>query len=145
MAWRFGKAKKIRRIAGFVALLYALCVVAPAVSFALSDGSKAAHCLSDNHGLQPVSMHSHEHQGTESAHHGASQPQESQDDHDAGKVHDQCCGLFCLSALPSFNANVLVPAFARMALAFDRPDVVRGHVFSSFLRPPISSSSAALS
>ena len=144
MAWRFARAKKIRRMAGFIALLYALCVVAPTVSFALSDGSKAAHCLNDNHGLQPVSLHSHEHQGTESAHKGASQSQESQNDHDADKVPGQCCGLFCLSALSSFNAAISVPVFVRTALTFERLDVIRRQVFISVLRPPISSSSGAL-
>lgn len=144
MVRRFARARK-SRMAGFIALLYALCIVAPTVSFALSDGSKAAHCLSDNHELQPVPMHSHEHQGTESAHQSASEPQQSQDDHDTGKVHGQCCGLFCLSALPSFNVTVLAPALARTALTPDRPDVIRGQVLLNFLRPPISSSSVALS
>ena len=144
MAWRFARAKKIRRMAGFIALLYAFCLVAPTASFALSDASKAAHCLTDNHGLQPVSMHSHEHQGTESSHHDASQAQESQNDPN-GSQTGQCCGLFCLSALSSFSATVSVPVFVRTILAPDRLDIVRAQVFLSLLRPPIPSSSAALS
>jgi hypothetical protein len=129
-------------MAGFIALLYAFCLVAPTVSFALSDGSKAAHCLNGNHGLQPVSMHSHEHMGTELAHHDASQSQKSQNDHDKSQA-SQCCGLFCLSALSSFSVTVSAPVFVRTILALDRPDIVRGQVFLSLLRPPISSSSAA--
>lgn len=132
------------RMAGFIALLCALSLIAPTASFALSDGSKAAHCLTDNHGLQPVSMHSHEHQGIESAHHNSSQSQKSQNDRDGSRA-GQCCGLFCLSALLYFSVTVSTPVFVRILLAPDRPDIVWGQIFLSFLRPPISSSSAALS
>ena len=136
-------------MAGVIALLYGLCIVTPPIAFAMSDGSQAAHCLTADHGLPTAAMHIHgdyDHSSSDLAQGVASHSdQSSNDQHDKNQSHGQCCGLFCLSALSSFSATVSAPIFARAILALGRPDIVRGQVFLSLLRPPIPSSSVALS
>ena len=87
--------RRIRtRLAAFVAVVYALCVLAPPVALAFSDGKVAAHCLTGEH---VHSAPSHEHSGVDHHH-------ESSASHDgAGATDDagSCCGLFCVVALPS--------------------------------------------
>ena len=80
-------------LAAFVAVVYALCVLAPPVALAFSDGKVAAHCLTGEH---LHSVHSHAHSSV--AHH------ESGTSHDGAAATDErgsCCGLFCVVALPS--------------------------------------------
>jgi hypothetical protein len=91
-----------------LAALYALCVLAPAVAFALSDNPAIAHCLTEGH----VGVHDHgakhEHggklhvhaDGTAHQHHddGAAAPQPSRDDGKAAIA--TCCGLFSVVAIP---------------------------------------------
>lgn len=82
------------RLAAFVAVVYALCVLAPSVALAFSDGKVAAHCLTGEH---VHSVTSHEHSGVD--HH-----RESSASHDGAGAADEarsCCGPFCVVALPS--------------------------------------------
>jgi hypothetical protein len=130
------------RVASAVALLYMLCVLAPAAAFAFGDGSRAAHCLTDdNHGLR--SAHVHEHNGHE---------------HDGGKAHvhedgtshehskapggksteGQCCGLACLSALPATVSEVEAPALPAMIAVSAHQEDVAGKTPDRLYRPPIS-------
>src|ERR1700730_9288747 len=89
-----------------LAVLYALCVLAPAVAFAFSDDPAVAHCLTEGH----VGVHDHSGKhahggklhvhadGTAHQHHddGAA-PQPSGN----GKAAiATCCGLVRLAALP---------------------------------------------
>ena len=89
------------RAASALVVLYALCLLAPAVAFAFGDGTKAAHCLTDNnHGLvashayDASSAHGHEH-----GHQDAAAHQHSSDGDRQQTKSGDCCGLFCLSAL----------------------------------------------
>ncbi len=137
-------------MAVLTAALYGLCVVAPSVSFAFGDGSQAAHCLTDNHGLSVISVQTdQDHRSTQLHQHQTFDSQaadESPNTHpDEHPINGQCCGLFCLSALPTLGIVVLAPPMLHSALNMTLPDVVRGQISLSFLRPPISSSSAALS
>jgi hypothetical protein len=130
------------RVASALALLYMLCVLAPAAAFAFGDGSRAAHCLTDdNHGLR--SAHVHEHNGHE---------------HDGGKAHvhedgtshehskapggkstdGQCCGLACLSALPATVSEVEAPALPAMIAVSAHQEDVAGKTPDRLYRPPIS-------
>jgi hypothetical protein len=90
-----------------LAVLYALCILAPAVAFALSDNPAVAHCLTEGH----VGVHDHgakhEHgrklhvhaDGTAHQHHDdGAVPQPSRDDGKAAIA--SCCGLFSVVAIP---------------------------------------------
>ena len=131
-----------RRTASIVALLYMLCVLAPAAAFAFGDGTRAAHCLTDdNHGLQPV--HVHEHDGHE---HGGGKAHIHDDgtshEHSpapAGKSSDaQCCGLVCLSALPASVLEVQAPVLPAMTAASANQADVTGRTPERLYRAPIS-------
>ncbi|MEW6449133.1 MAG: hypothetical protein AB1490_00665 [Pseudomonadota bacterium] len=101
-------------------VLYALCVITPSAAVAFGDGSRTAHCLTDdNSSLAHVHGNNkpHLHEGAIAHSHA-----------DEGLVHDhaddsdepqsssgQCCGLFCVSAIaPSFDLPLL--RFERPAL-----------------------------
>src|SRR6516225_1677338 len=103
-----------------LAVLYALCVLAPAVAFAFSDNPAVAHCLTEGH----VGIHDD----------GAA-PQPSHDDGKAAIA--TCCGLFSVVAIPgepvpSFGldslASVVLPVLG---------EVLRGRGPERINRPPI--------
>src|SRR5262245_22542051 len=88
-----------------LAVLYALCVLAPAVAFALSDNPAIAHCLTEGHvGVhdhganheQGGKLHVHA-EGSAHQHHDVVAPQPSGDDGKAAIA--SCCGLFSLVAI----------------------------------------------
>jgi len=108
------------RAAIVVAVLYALCILAPAVAFALSDNPAIAHCLTEGH----VGVHDHgakhEHSGklhvhadgTAHQHHDdGAVPQPSGNDGKAAIA--TCCGLFSVVAIPGEP----VPSFGFESLA----------------------------
>ena len=132
------------KAATVVAALYALCVLAPAVAFALSDNPAVAHCLTEGH----VGVHDHaakhDHggklhvpaDGTAHQHHdeGAA-PQPSGNDGKAAIA--TCCGLFSVVAIPGEPvpslgldslASVVLPVLGE-ALSGRGPDRIN--------RPPI--------
>src|SRR5215472_9004944 len=91
------------RAATVLAALYALCVLAPAVAFALSDDPAIAHCLTEGH----VGVHDHgakhDHGGNLPVHadgtaHQHAAPQPSGNDGKAAIA--TCCGLFSVVAIP---------------------------------------------
>jgi hypothetical protein len=132
------------RAATVVAALYALCVLAPAVAFALSDSPAMAHCLTEGH----VGVHDHgakhEHGGKLHVHADGSAHQHHDDgaapqpSHDDGKgAIASCCGLFSVVAIPgepvpSFGfdnlASVVLPVVGE-ALSGRGPERIN--------RPPI--------
>jgi len=96
------------KAASALVVLYALCLLAPAAAFAFGDGTKAAHCLTDNnHGL--VASHSHDASsahGHEHGHHDVGKHKHSGDGDRQQTQSGDCCGLFCLSALaPSIDLS----------------------------------------
>jgi hypothetical protein len=136
------------RAAGTLGLLYMLCVLAPAVAFAFGDGSRAAHCVTDDHhGLRTV--HVHEHVGHEhAAHKHDGRTVHVHDDgtsHEHSKAPDgkspdaQCCGLVCLSALPAGVVDVATPIFRAVAANSARQNAIAGKPPDRLYRPPISS------
>src|SRR5581483_12063188 len=94
--------KRLRlRAALMLTLAYALCVVAPALALAFSDGAVAAHCLTEDHGFfHAPGLHVHEQTHVHShaaadIHADAAVPAT----HDETKHHSgTCCGLFCHAA-----------------------------------------------
>lgn len=127
-----------------VAALYALCILAPAVAFALSDNPAVAHCLTEGH----VGVHDHgskhEHggklhvhaDGTTHQHHDDGAAPQAPADDGKGPIAS-CCGLFCVVAIPGepvprlgFDslASVVLPIFGE-ALTGRAPERIN--------RPPI--------
>ena len=103
-----------------LAVLYALCILAPAVAFAFSDNPAVAHCLTEGH----VGVHDHgakpEHGGKLHVHADGSAHQHHDDGatpqpaHDDGKAAiASCCGLFSVVAIPGEP----VPSFGLDSLA----------------------------
>ena len=97
------------RAAAVVAVLYAICVLAPTAVMAFGDGSRAAHCLTENHhsiGKQSdrligqtiivSSVDAHDN----GVAHGHSNPDKTSPKGDSG----DCCGLMCLFAMSSTEA-----------------------------------------
>jgi hypothetical protein len=120
--------KRLRVRAAFVlAVLYSLCVIVPPLALAFTDGSAAAHCMTDDHHGMP-----HVHGSKHFDHEGGSVGNSS--DHDKGKS-ENCCGLFCVTAgaVPSVPAltepdrtiamNVVLAGFlgGRATDRIDRP------------------------
>jgi hypothetical protein len=113
--------KSLRVKAAIVlAALYALCVLAPAAAFALSNNPAIGHCLTEGH----VSVHEHgakhEHGGklhvhadgtTHQHHDDGTAPQPSRNDGTAAIA--TCCGLFSVVAIPGEP----VPSFEFDSLA----------------------------
>jgi hypothetical protein len=94
------------RAAIALAALYALCILAPAAVFALSDNPAVAHCLTEGHvGVHEHSgkhdqgqVHAHADGMTHQHHDDGAAPQPSGDD---GKPPmATCCGLFSVVAVP---------------------------------------------
>jgi hypothetical protein len=148
------------RVAGAVAFLYLLCVLAPAAAFAFGDGSRAAHCLTDdNHGLRPTLVH--EHNGHKHDGHKHDDHNNALHEHDGGNAHvhhdgtshehskapggkssdGQCCGLACLSALPAGFSEVETPAIPAMVAVSVDEESITGNPPDRLYRPPISSPS----
>jgi hypothetical protein len=139
MLIRLTRATRLRA-ASTLALLYLLCVLAPAAAFAFGDGSRAAHCLTDgNHGLQSVHLHEHD-GGKAHAHQDGSSHEHSKAPDGRHKSSDsQCCGLVCLSALPASILEVETPTLpALIAVSVDQEDIA-GKAPERLYRPPISS------
>ena len=127
-----------------LAVLYALCILAPAVAFAFSDNPAVAHCLTEGH----VGIHDHgakhEHGGVlhvhadGTAHHHHDDGAAPQPSHDDGKAAIATCyGLFSVVAIPgepvpSFGldslASVVLPVLG---------EVLRGRGPERINRPPI--------
>jgi hypothetical protein len=124
--------KRLRlQAALFIAALYALCVVAPTLALAFTDGAGAAHCFTDDH----HNVAGDNEHGTH-IHHDGDSPDKS--NHHGKQNSENCCGLFCITS----GAVPLVPELAgpnhanAMALIFD--DAVLGHPSDRIDRPPRS-------
>src|SRR6266511_2313913 len=126
------------RVASAVALLYLLCVLAPAAAFAIGDASRVVNCLTDdNHGLRSAHVHYQHDSGKAHVHEdGAGHEHTKIPD---GKSSDaQCCGLICLSALPASISEVQTPALPAMVAASANQEDVAGKTPDRLYRPPIS-------
>jgi hypothetical protein len=135
------------RVASAVALLYLLCVLAPAAAFAFGDGSRAANCLTDNNrGLRSAQVHGHDgHEHDRHKHDGGTlHVHEDGTSHEhskapGGKSSDgQCCGLACLSALPASLSEVEAPALPAMVAGSVDEESIAGNPPDRLYRPPIS-------
>ncbi|WP_315831230.1 hypothetical protein [Bradyrhizobium prioriisuperbiae] len=159
---RLTKAMRLR--AGLLALTYLLCVLAPSLAFAATNGSRAAPCLTDEehnlgiiHVHQPgdgVSRHVHKdgqvHEHREAGHSHVS----ASDDSDAAKsVADRaappaeephkaagtlCCGMVCISALPATVVDMVEPAAPASVCDAENYRNLADNAPPRHYRPPIS-------
>jgi hypothetical protein len=119
--------------AAFLAVFYAVCLLAPAAAFAF--GNPEAHCLTeDNHGMGVTHVHDdgvvHTHGSTD-----ASQTTNDAPDGD-GKAKAKCCGLLCLTALAVAVNDDLTPASHPHAVFPAAGDSLVGGIPARLYRPP---------
>lgn len=150
------RAKRFR--AGrLLALIYMLCVLAPDISFAFSDGTRDAPCLTDEdhvvgfmhvHEAVPVVQHvhgdghRHEHIGTLPADHADVKSAAAETSSPFGGEHktrrSQCCGMVCVSALPATFVEFVQPSAPTSRCAAEAFRSVADSAPPTHYRPPIS-------
>jgi hypothetical protein len=121
-----------RRTAALLAVLYALCLVAPVSAFAFS--AAPAHCLTmtdDHHGTGESRAHQ------DGIGHHKSSPEKSGQAPDDHGVPGKCCGLFCVTAIapPVFGVAVVQPV-ETSTVALPATPSLFGHSAGRIDRPP---------
>jgi len=133
------------RAAIALAALYALCILAPSATFALSGNASAAHCLIEDHatadahaGMHHDGTHMHA-DGTSHAHAKASETKAPEPKAPAHKSSSgDCCGLLSVSALPAPMFDVPAPVLPAMIAVVTNGEGVTGKNPDRLYRPPIS-------
>lgn len=128
------------KAAAFVAVLYALTVLAPHAAIALSGPKSVPHCFSDQ-----MSVSAHQHGASQTTHQHADGKAHSHEDHSRSSDSSEdnappasCCGLFSCSAM-IHETRELLPAPARASsVVLARPDLVHGRGTDRINRPPIA-------
>lgn len=155
------KAKRLR--AGWLlAIAYMLCVLAPGISFAFSNGTRAAPCLiEEGHVIGIVHVHDvnvgqHVHTDGYADDHSVmygkstlrgdhddvraaanvQKPSPANGEHKAPNV--QCCGMVCLSALPATIVDIVEPSAATSVCASESYRSIADNAPPTLYRPPIS-------
>ena len=91
------------RGAAIIAVLYAVCVLAPTAAMAFGDSARAAHCLTENHhAVGKQAYHgTGEASATEIAHaHDSGIAHKHSKSANTGSDNGDCCGLMCLFTMP---------------------------------------------
>jgi hypothetical protein len=126
------------KAAAALALLYALCVLAPSAVLAFSGGEASAHCFDEPHGHTAAHQHAQIHKHADGSVHVHDESGAADHKPDDKAQAGQCCGLFCVTALASHHVPELVKpitgkvllAAAHTGLTSRGPDRIN--------RPPIS-------
>jgi hypothetical protein len=164
MLVRLTRSRRLR--AGrLLALVYALCLLAPTLSFALPGSQAVSPCLTDaNH--VPGMMHLHADAPTAHLHgdgnthdhgmhvqaiaHSHASPSHDAVVLEAAAVPDatpskgshasgaQCCGLMCLTALPATLVEIVTPSVPTSSQEIDGYTEVADNGPSCLYRPPIA-------
>lgn len=147
-----------RSMAGrLLALIYLFCVLAPAMSFALADGARAAPCLTENeHGMSIVHVHEHgvsQHVHKDGRTHDHSSPAVASALDDVAAVAadsnslpvdhhkssgGQCCGMVCVNALPATVTEFVRPIAPRSICLSTDYRAVADNAPPQLYRPPIA-------
>jgi len=158
MLVRLTKARRLWAVR-LAVLVYALCILAPTLSFALPGSQAVSPCLTDaNH----VPGMAHVHAEAPAAHHHASG---TVHDHAAAHSHaapsheiavikasvapeqapakghasaGECCGLMCLSALPVTLVEIVTPCVPTSVQAIETYRAVADNGPALRYRPPIA-------
>jgi hypothetical protein len=140
-------------------LVYALCILAPTLSFALPGSHAVSPCLTDaNHTPGMVHVHAqapaaHLHaNGT--MHDHAAAHSHARPSHDAATIKaavspeqipakghasgGECCGLMCLTALPTTLIEIVTPCVPTAAPGIEGHREVADNGPSRRYRPPIA-------
>jgi hypothetical protein len=135
------------RAAMTLALAYALCVLAPQVALAFMDGAAVVHCLTTRHEHRTADVPTHNVDAH--AHHAAhDQGDGAAPQHDghrgSGKAQTDgqaaganCCGIFCLSAMPMSPAPDVTPTARITSLVSAIDHGIAGRGPDRIDRPPI--------
>ena len=137
-------------------LVYALCILAPTLSFALPGSHAVSPCLTD---ASHVPGMVHVHAEAPAAHLHANGTMHAAAHSHAGPSHDtaaikaagseqtpakghpsagECCGLMCLSALPVTLAEIVTPCVPTSAQAIETYREVADNGPALLYRPPIA-------
>lgn len=138
-AWMLTRlTRKLRwRAAVMIAVLYAVCSIAPSLALAFADGPTAAHCLTeDHHGVANPAAHDH---GDGVIHSHSNDGASSTDGDDGGGAAGKCCGIFCVNALPSSTHLAFGQPVHGSGLMPVLQDHLAGRGPDRIDRPPISS------
>jgi hypothetical protein len=158
MLVRLTRARRLWAVR-FAVLVYALCIVAPTLSFALPGSQAVSPCLTDaNHvpGMvhvhaepQPAHLHAegtrhdhaaaHSHAGT--SHDAAAIKAVVSPEQGPAKGHasaGECCGLMCLTALPATLVEIVTPCVPTSAQAIETYRAVADNGPALLYRPPIA-------
>jgi hypothetical protein len=133
--------------ASLLAVLYALCVMAPAIALAMGDDVATAHCLNGVAVQVAAAPHDHGHDHGHAS--GATDAHAHQDNADqAAPAHHtdgggkaqmgSCCGLFCLAGLPSDLGPVVEQTVHASREVLPREDHLIGRGPDRINRPPIA-------
>ncbi len=145
------------RAAVIMAVLYALCIVAPAAAFAFAGSDHVAHCLSGDPGVTAPPQHAaaththadgtvhqhhaistHEHEDGSTHEHAGDQTSSTAPDNGGTSHGTSCCGLFSvvgISGDPVFAFGVF--SVATLAVP-SLQDVLNGRGPDRINRPPIA-------
>jgi hypothetical protein len=132
------------RAALTLALIYALCVVAPPLALAFSDGAVAAHCLTEDHGFSNEhTLHVHDQadvrvDAVADKHADAvaapTTHNEKKRDHHSGT----CCGLFCHATAPNSQISFSSDRISQSVISPALDDHLTGRGPDRLHRPPIA-------
>ena len=143
-----------------LALVYLLCVLAPAISYALPGAHAIAPCLTDDNHV-PGMVHVHNEMPTQHVHKdghvhdhsGGHSHANSNGDHrsistalNAKSVPEkaphssdgQCCGLMCVTALPATLIDIVKPSAPTALCEVEGYRKVTDNAPPRLYRPPIS-------
>jgi hypothetical protein len=153
MLVRLTRARRLK--AGrLLALVYALCMLAPTLSFALPGSQALSPCLADTshvpgmmhlhadvaathlHGDGDVHDHGMHVQASAAAHQAAAVPDSTRSK--ASHASGACCGLICLTALPAPLIEIAMPSVPKSSQEVDRYTEVADRGPSRLYRPPIA-------
>jgi hypothetical protein len=133
------------RAASLLAVLYALCVMTPAIALAMGDDVATAHCLNAVAVQVAAAPHDHGHDhghasdATDTHHDYADHAAPAHHTDGGGKAPmGSCCGLFCLAGLPSNLGPVVEQTVHASTEILSGEDHLIGRGPDRINRPPIS-------
>jgi hypothetical protein len=126
------------KAAAFMAVLYALIVLAPHAAVAFAGPSGAVHCLTEQ-----SSMSGHDHAQASHVHadgkaHTHDEGKKSPGSQDEQGPAAACCGLFSASAMVSETRSVLPGPVTMTTVLAKLPDLMVGQGPDRINRPPIA-------
>jgi len=158
MLVRLTRARRLWAVR-FAVLVYALCILAPTLSFALPGSHAVSPCLTDTNHV-PGMVHVHAEAPAAHLHANGTMHDHAAAHSHAGPSHDaaaikaagspaqkpakghasagECCGLMCLTALPATIVEIATPCVPTTAQEIDRYLQVADHGPSRHYRPPIA-------